>query len=167
VRSLLSRWRRKTIVLGLPGTGKSTLASCWPDATTGPTGQGRPVVYLLDARTLCGCLALVPDRNLDRARKDITALPSRRCVIAVTHADEDCRIGILENEYNLQYVPGSDAYTQLVTEDLARRAVFDGQPRPVVTGTMTDTESTHALVTAIAAALGQRPPTFTSTDSPD
>lgn len=163
IRSLLRRLRRqprRRIVLGLPGTGKSTLVRGWPEATedfSGRLGGTTPVVYLIDARALCGCLAWAEDRNLEKVRQEIAALPSSRVVIVVTHADEDCRIPLMAAEYDLKLVPGAGLYRSLVTQELVQRDVLSGRPYQVVAGTLRNVQSTRALIRAITAEFA-RPP---------
>jgi hypothetical protein len=161
LRQRVRRWLRRRsgrpVVMGLPGTGKSTLVGAWPAAREATTAPGRrtPVVYLVDARALCGCLAWVRGRTLEQARQDIAVLPSRRVVVAVTHADEDCRIPLLSNEIDLTLAPGDGLYRALVAQELVRRNVLGGRRCPVVAGTLRDDASTHALIAAITAELNR------------
>lgn len=168
------------MIAGAAGTGKSTLAVYWSavagseldasclardvagDALVESAGRSRYLVYLVDARVLCGCLGWLPQRNLDRVRHDLAALarPSSaihgRCAVAVTHADADCRPPLLRLEYpqRADIDLSETSYVDLVTQELRLRAGLGAAPIPVVAGSLSDAESAERLVAATATALG-------------
>ena len=92
---------KRVRLLILDGSGTNTSRKDWSAAVR----WAHFAVYLVDARSLCGCLAWVEDRSTVRLKDDLKLLKERtgdrlaaKCLLVVTHPDEDCRIRWMKEE---------------------------------------------------------------------
>jgi hypothetical protein len=129
------------------------------------TLAGRPIViYLIDARALCGCLRWTDwegseHRGPERLVEDAVFLSrwlhqgeARLCVLVVTHTDEDCRRRLAAIEGGSM----SDAVYKghIIRQITPLRLKLGGEDRVrVVIGSLADRASTEAVVAAVVGHI--------------
>jgi ADP-ribosylation factor family len=123
-------------------------------------GRGAHVLYLVDARALCGCLGWAEDRNLNRLVDDAARIGrwrrgnrAGRCVVVVTHTDADCRRPLLHREHGL--ILSEERYRDYLARQLAPlRSLLDADRSvPVVAGRLTDPVTAAALTADIMTGI--------------
>jgi hypothetical protein len=137
-------------VSGAP-TARTTWASLVSDCNY--------IVYLVDARALCGCLLWSAHRNQDRLMDDAGQIKrwqaglgegadARRCVIAVTHSDQDCRA---VHSARAGRVIDGGTYERRVGEQMAPLIMQLGGWNRVrfIVGHLKDENGAHTLTKAI------------------
>ncbi len=178
LRRLLAWLRRlrgtgiTTLVVGAPGSGKRTLAQRWQSngtqvehAVPARVPPRANVVFVVDARALCGCLGWTPGRSLADVRQQAARLGSRLreghrggLAVVVTHTDVDCRVGVMKLVLFTGQVPLRD-YADLTSAELAPllNQLARGRQVPVLAGSLADPAGADHLARSVSVALGLAP----------